>query len=396
MMFVALAGVLTACGAARGTTVGLAAAPRSGIARLANVTPEAASAVVLISTSGTATAPAVRLDPPRPAAGTVTSASFVDAAHGWVITTDESSPDLAHWLWATADGGQTWNPVRSALTAVTTETDPVVRFADVDDGWIVGDALWATHDGGASWHEVPLPAPFAQGDVLGLSAGAGAVHVAVIEQSGNGADQHILVAPAGSDALQVSPVVIPHGAAPVADFEFAFAGARGWLIYNERIAAAGAQLAKGSWVDWSQPCPATGPGFVAAAPDASLVVALCSEGVWAGPQLVVVLQVSTDGGATFHAAAAAPPATVGSLAAVVAAPDTNTIVAAYTPQNGTTRVERSTDRGQHWTRVAAALPSDTSWSQLTFASPTVGFAVTSLGLLVTHDGGVTFTPATVS
>ncbi|MFN2520512.1 MAG: WD40/YVTN/BNR-like repeat-containing protein [Candidatus Limnocylindria bacterium] len=70
--------------------------------------------------------------------------SFVDAQNGWAVS--------GSYAISTADGGATWtlHGVRGAeqLRAVT--------FVDARTGWIVGDggAIFATHNGGQSWNQV--------------------------------------------------------------------------------------------------------------------------------------------------------------------------------------------------------------------------------------------------
>jgi len=90
----------------------------------------------------------------------VTSVSFVDAVHGWLLV---STPTVASGaeLVRTKDGGATWTNLGSPVAG--TDEAYRVHFTDSHVGWL--DTLSArpyayrSIDGGASWQQVPLPAP---------------------------------------------------------------------------------------------------------------------------------------------------------------------------------------------------------------------------------------------
>ena len=87
-----------------------------------------------------------------PVSSTLTSVSFVDATHGWVV---------GQWgvVLNTTDGGENWALQRSDLTV----DQPLfsVHFKNSKDGWAVG--LWSlmlhTVDGGVTWITVKPPPP---------------------------------------------------------------------------------------------------------------------------------------------------------------------------------------------------------------------------------------------
>jgi photosystem II stability/assembly factor-like uncharacterized protein len=89
----------------------------------------------------------------------VSSVSFADAAHGWVL----SSPTVASGadLLRTDDGGATWTNLGSP--AVGNDLAYRVHFSDPRVGWL--DSLstrpyaYKSVDGGATWQQVPLPSP---------------------------------------------------------------------------------------------------------------------------------------------------------------------------------------------------------------------------------------------
>ncbi|MDA8218322.1 MAG: YCF48-related protein [Dehalococcoidales bacterium] len=79
----------------------------------------------------------------------VQSLSFVDQAHGFAIVGLNSSD-----LYATSDGGRTWNDVRPDVQAAA--------FATPDAGWVISDhVLYRTTDAGQHWTPiVEVPANF--------------------------------------------------------------------------------------------------------------------------------------------------------------------------------------------------------------------------------------------
>jgi photosystem II stability/assembly factor-like uncharacterized protein len=84
--------------------------------------------------------------------------SFVDSQHGWflwrLMTSSASSAGL---LFKTDDGGATW------MELPTPPSGNGFRFVTPQNGWTTGDGdgheLWATHDGGKSWQQRMVSAP---------------------------------------------------------------------------------------------------------------------------------------------------------------------------------------------------------------------------------------------
>jgi photosystem II stability/assembly factor-like uncharacterized protein len=119
------------------------------------------------------------------------SASFVDAQHGWVLTShtnfappSNSGPAL---VYRTTDGANTWTQVGTLPATKLVWLN--ISFAGASDGYITTSAgyansqawtaplpLLATHDAGATWTNIDLPAPppgaFIEA-LLSFSAGAG-------------------------------------------------------------------------------------------------------------------------------------------------------------------------------------------------------------------------------
>lgn len=89
----------------------------------------------------------------------VIAASFVDAAHGWLL--DYGGTNGSTQLFMTADGGGSWRMQGSPVSDVTQAY--AVTFADRTHGWLdtvaPGPYAYATTDGGEAWMPVALPAP---------------------------------------------------------------------------------------------------------------------------------------------------------------------------------------------------------------------------------------------
>jgi photosystem II stability/assembly factor-like uncharacterized protein len=88
------------------------------------------------------------------------SIDFLDGLHGWMDLSFQSSPAFnSGALFSTADGGRTWQRVKSA-PMIAGE----IRFFSLEDGWMLGgprsnSELYATHDGGATWERINPQAP---------------------------------------------------------------------------------------------------------------------------------------------------------------------------------------------------------------------------------------------
>ena len=82
---------------------------------------------------------------PHPIEQKVYAYTFVDPQQGWVAN--------EHALFATGDGGQTWNWL-SDLVSPTLDLD----FISAQRGWLVKETgLFSTQDSGKTWQNLPLP-----------------------------------------------------------------------------------------------------------------------------------------------------------------------------------------------------------------------------------------------
>jgi photosystem II stability/assembly factor-like uncharacterized protein len=96
---------------------------------------------------------------------------FTDMLHGWLLI--HAGNGMNHdyvFLFSTQDGGKTWKPVvnpwQNNLNTACTKTG--MAFADANTGLITGDCvgvvpnsvyLYRTADGGSTWNPVRLPVP---------------------------------------------------------------------------------------------------------------------------------------------------------------------------------------------------------------------------------------------
>lgn len=126
------------------------------------------------------------------------SGSFVDAQHGWVLTSpdnfappSQSGPAL---VYRTTDGANTWTQV--GMLSASNLVWLNISFAGLSDGYITTSAgyasaqawtaplpLFATHDGGTTWTNLGLPTPppgaFTE-SLMSFSAGSG---ILIVEAS---------------------------------------------------------------------------------------------------------------------------------------------------------------------------------------------------------------------
>jgi hypothetical protein len=271
-----------------------------------------------------------------------------------------------------------------------------IRFANLKDGWAYGAELWATHDGGSSWKRVSLPGAVPGSQIMALEAKSGTVHAVV-----QGANAKFLIetSPAGGDDWTPAATELPIGAGPDPTVQIVLWGPTGWVLENDRTVVAGARLA-GTWEPWQPPCLTTGgPAALTASSPTDLAV-VCDENIWGGAGPIRERgYASSDGGSSFQALPAQPPAVVGS-SAIVTSPGPRTLVlAAYTQGGGAPVLVATFDGGATWGSVAQ-YPGPGRWLELGFTSPTQGVAVTyqSAGqngtLRMTYDGGHTWNAVT--
>ena len=328
---------------------------------------------------------------PIPAGFAPMSVTFVSLQTGWVL--GASCPTCTVSLLRTRDGGKTWASVAAPPTPAPQGPPAMVRFANVDDGWVLASELWATHDGGGRWAKPVLPGA-AGGQVSDVEAAAGFVHAAVLKTADTGGVV-IETSPVHQDVWRASATTLPLGAGPIPGARITLQGTAGWIIENDRVVVAGARLVDGQWMPWQPPCPQAGGPAMLAASSPHDVVAVCNEGLYGGPPVGVRAYVSTDG-LTFRQARTTVP--LRDLEGLASPSAGVMVVAGAEPAPGVVpRLVASRDGGSTWAAVYDGRP-DHSIQELGFTSATQGVAIESgsnlvgATLLMTQDGSRTWKP----
>jgi photosystem II stability/assembly factor-like uncharacterized protein len=362
------------------TDTGVSAAPSTSAASTTIPAPTTAPSTALSSIPGPAGTPV-------PAHFAPSSVTFVSLHTAWVLGTAPCGLTSCMELLRTRDGGQTWVALPQPPMPVANDRgiERRVRFANLNDGWIYGPDLWATHDGGATWNQATVEGLAQDTPVTALETDGKVVH-AVVEPS------TVITSPVDRDDWHKAPVLIPIGAGPIPSAQLVVQGTSGWIIENNRTVVGGARLESGKWTAWQPPCIDKAGPVVLTASTPTDVVLVCHEGVWGnGPPTENVL-VSSDAGTTFHEITA--PLTGDWQVDGVASAGPDTIVVAGVA-NGSRVLEATFDGGHSWTAVHSE-PGGGSWSDIGFTGPTQGIAIAHLEgggeLLMTTDGGHAWTP----
>lgn len=400
-----LPATLIALAALTGACVSSRPAPRS-----TTTVPVATTTTVPRTTSSVATTTTA-----APPAGTVVpsgfepaSVTFVSTTTGFVIGIDSScAAGTCVALARTTDGGTSWVSLPAPQAGYTahgvqgSSTVPgvsEVRFAGEMDGWIYGPSLFATHDGGATWQQVNLG-----GSVISLETSGGYVDAVVSpcvgeqECSGplvlyqaparGGAFAPVLTGPSTSSAGGLSHLLTLH--APVGFVNMSGTGAPGQADFY-----ATQNLAQPSgWKAFPDPCTVTSgyavDSFVA--PDTSSLYTLCSGPAAAGSvEKEVVKTVNA-----VSSAVGTPP--FGGDPEELAATSTGTLV--VSAASGASFLYRSTDGGATWTTPVSFDDGGIGFNDLGFSTSTMGEVIHGYPgppagfpsqLLMTGDGGATW------
>ncbi len=337
------------------------------------------------------------------------SVTFVSADVGWLLGVVPAGSRTHLAVLHTIDGGATWSqrpapPV--TLGAGGTANSARIRFADPADGWIAAPlarstgpfprVLWSTHDGGRSWHEVAVPGG---GSIAALEAADGVVHLATL--AWRAARVRLYSTPAATDAWVPAPTTLPIGAGPVPSADMSLHGGAGWVVENDRMVVAGARLTSGSWQPWTPPCAdALGAGVLAASSTTDLV-AVCDEGVWGPPPPGVTagpwLFTSDDAGSSFTAVGKVVMPIGSVFASSVATPPGEPQVVVV---GGRLGLAATFDGGHTWRTVYRA-PGGLGVRVVGFTTASQGVAIATgakatATLLMSHDGGATWSPVTLS
>jgi photosystem II stability/assembly factor-like uncharacterized protein len=270
-------------------------------------------------------------------------------------------------------------------------TPTEVRFANTQDGWIIGwtgghapISLWETHDGGAHWEMADLPSGQPNQGVIEVAASTGTVVATFCNMP-----RHILTSPVRVDDWTIAPTTLGVSAGPDCTTTIVLQGASGWILDSDRGVQKSARLDDGAWVPWTPTIDCRGSASASlAASDATHLVLVCDAGEWfSGPPRTVV-SFSDDGGASFQPSSnVLPPATYGMDASP--APGVAVIATKY----GLRGLIATFNGGTTWTNVYP-LTTNGGCSYVGFTTATQGVAICSPNgtMLMTFDGGHTWNP----
>ncbi len=338
------------------------------------------------------------------------SQSWVSPDHGWMLGSGLCGSSTCAAVIGTTDAGGTWHRVGRVNAPVTLEQATgvtEVRFADDLHGWAFEPALWATSDGGATWQR---QAPPGGGHlVLALAGDADAVYAVVSPcRFGRTCTYPITLwrtTPGGGSWTQV-PLTLP----ALSAFNTVVLAVHGTVAYLAVPAAlldGGAPAAPDvfdvtvdgeTWSARPDPCdPGSGETLTSVAPISDTEVALlCQGNIGFGKAAKLVLR-SNDTGQTTSSAGVMP--LYGITTQLAAAPDGTLVAASYSIG---TWIYRNAG-GKGWTTQEDLGDGGMGWNDVVFTTDQVGFvihgpaAVCCLGhsgqLWETDDGGLTWGPA---
>jgi hypothetical protein len=371
--------ILSAAGAVAAAAVAVAVIPQVVPGALHAGQPPVAASRPSASIRPTPSAsPAA--SPPTPAAGVLPglappplSVTFVGTATGWVLgqSTSPARCDLPTAtgclvMERTDTGGGTWARVRpppahgpSGATGVSQ-----IRFLNTVDGWAFGPQLWATHDGGQTWQRIHTRGL----RVTALETRGQQVFAVWARCTGTGpafaaqcTSFAVYSSPASTDQWAAEP-----GAAAGTPLRNAAAatlvlnGTTAYLLAPQGVLLAG-PLTGGAWqpvsgagTQFRLPCrpgaaqPDGQPGHALLAADAANDLALLCTGRSTGSGQRKTVYFSQDGGQSWHRSGAAPAA--GTAMSLSVSPSGTLVLAT------SLGIETSADGGAIWATARAGVP----------------------------------------
>jgi len=353
-----------------------------------------------------------------------TSVTFVGQGIGAVIgqagTPGHCATIHCTSLAGTSDYGTSWYGVSAPRTGAPDGAQGVgqLRFLDTREGWAFGPQLWVTHDGGSSWTRERTYGM----RVTDLETAGSRAFALFVTCTGGGADYaahctsfSLYTSVAGTDQWRrvsgpAASLALPRaGAGQAASASLVLtggpAGGQGYLLAPSGELLTG-PLTGTAWTVASQgvPCqpgtpgPSGQPTGALLAVDSGLLVLVCTSATnTASDTQAKLVFESSDGGAHWSKAAAAPPA---GIATSVATQAQDHLVVLATDAG----LYRSGDGGLTWQRTraspAGAAAGQTGFSYVGMTSLTNGVALPAdPGLhevFITTDGGLSWRAHAVS
>jgi photosystem II stability/assembly factor-like uncharacterized protein len=336
----------------------------------------AAVPVLLALGASSASAGPASGNPPPPKVFEAQSVSFVSARTGFVLGARHCSRlPCAALLEKTVNGGATWTSVPAPavslvprFTASPASAVSSVRFANADDGWLLGPGLWATADGGKQWHRVRA----VPGQIIDLAASGGEVFVSAEPAKGGLSQARLYESRAGSSTWTLVPKVSPQNLL-TAFGHSVWAGSANGVTPGLWTSTDSGQ----HWSKLSFHCPPKELSASAvAAASTSDVAITCSDDGYPQPGFSVKkVFTSTNGGHTFHLAGGPPePGQVYGLAMPPGNPQVITLNAA----SGASYLYQSAKGGRTWKNNEYS-DGGLGFNDLAYASATTGYVVHFMG-----------------
>ena len=371
---------------------------------------------VLLTVAGSGSAafgdPSMNASPPStiPAGFHAQSLSWVSATHGWMIGSGPCGQTTCTTVVRTTDGGGTWKKLGTLSAPLTLEGATgvtEVRFADDLHGWAFEPALWATSDGGATWQR---QAPPGSGRlVLALAGDSDAAYAVVSPCRLNRLCRFPATlwrtTPGQGSWTQVS-LTLPDLSA-FNTVVLAVHGVVAYLAVPSFLLNAGASADPDvldvtvdgmQWRPRPDPCdPGNGETLTSVAPISDTKVALlCQGNIGFGKAEKLVLKSGDNGQTT---SSAGPISIWGITSELAAAPNGTLVLASYSIA---TWMYRNSD-GHTWTTQLDMGDGGMGWNDPVFVAAQIGFvihgpsAVCCRGhsgqLWKTENGGLTWGPA---
>jgi len=334
---------------------------------------------------------------------------WVSPKHGWMLGSGPCGQTTCTTVVRTTDGGGTWKKLGTLDAPLTLEEATgvtEVRFADDLHGWAFEPALWATSDGGATWQR---QAPPGRGHlVLALTGDADAAYAVVSPCRLNRPCRFPATlwrtTPGQGSWTQVS-LTLPALSA-FNTVVLAVHGVVAYLAVPSFLINLGASLDSDvldatvdgqRWSSRPDPCdPKNGETLTSVAPISDTKVALlCQGNIGFGKAEKLVLR-SNDTGQTNSPAGTMP--LYGIVTQLAAAPN-GTLVAASSSIG--TWIYRNAG-GQSWTTQVDLGDGGMGWNDIAFTTNQVGFVIHGPWALCcgggpgelweTEDSGVTWAP----
>jgi photosystem II stability/assembly factor-like uncharacterized protein len=325
------------------------------------------------------------------------SLSWASPKLGWMLGVGPCGQSTCTTVIGTTDGGGTWNTVGTLNAPLTLEEEAgvtQVRFADALHGWAFWPALWATSDGGMTWNKQTPPGG---GHVLRALAGnSDAVYAVVSPCRMNhpcNDPSTLWRTTAGGGTWTQVPVTLPVSSEAV----LAVHGVAAYLVVPANPDVFDVTVDGQNWLSRPDPCdPGNGENLTGVVPVSDTKVALLCQGdIGFGKAAKLVLR-SSDNGQTTRPAGVLP--LYGIVSQLASTPNGTLVVSSFSIGSWIYR----NAGGKTWTTSEDLGDGGIGWNDVAFTTNSIGFVIHGPAsccgghgpgeLWQTQDGGVTWAP----